>query len=73
MTLIASSIDRWIELADKRLRGTCQNLDCERVAEVSDASTSLSFCVDHYIDMRMEQERALWRHLEYQHINRYAE
>lgn len=73
MTLIVTAFDRWEYLADKHLRGICQDLDCERVAEVSDKVTSLAYCADHYIAMRMEENRAWFRHLEYQHINRYAE
>jgi hypothetical protein len=51
-----SSIDRWIALADKKLRGLCQDLDCERLAEISDPKTSLAYCAEHYINMRMDTD-----------------
>lgn len=44
--------DRWERMADKRLRGICQDLECERLAEISDPKTSLAYCAEHYINMR---------------------
>jgi hypothetical protein len=66
---LESNVDRWIRLADKVLRGTCQWLDCEEPVDVSHEKTSFGWCRKHY--EQFEKER--WQHLEYEHINRYAE
>jgi len=64
-----SYIDRMVKLADKVLRGTCQWLDCDEPADLSSEGTSLAYCAEHF--RQYEKER--WQHLEYGHINRYAE
>jgi hypothetical protein len=48
-----SNITRWTRIADRVLRGTCQQLDCEEPCQVSDDHTSLAFCSEHYREFQM--------------------
>lgn len=57
--LLIAELDKWtlkqIAITDEKLRGHCQDVDCYELADLSDMRTSLAYCAQHFIDMRMRQ------------------